>query len=161
MSWGDAARTDYAANDAGRTGRGDYLVEQDTIVAQRPFAIASFTEASTSTAAWADAGDVNLRTPDFAVAGWFLHGHVYVKVAAGSGGQVRLTNVTDSNDGTAQTGISNTAYAFSDDLSVQVDAGPHTAVNIKVQIWGDGTNLMYAKNSDLTVLYALFWWAPS
>jgi len=161
MAWGAFARTDYAANDGGRTARGDYLVEQDTIVAQRPFAVLQFAEVSQTAAAWADAGDFQVRVPDFALAGWFLHGHVYIKVAAGTGGQVRLTNVTDANDGTAQTGVSNTTYAASSDLSVQVDAGPHADVNIKVQIQGDAVNAMFAKNKDTDTLYAMFRWAST
>ena len=161
MSWADFAATDYAANDAMRTGRGDYLRERDVLIAARPFALYNFAEASTSVAAWADAGDFQIRTPDYAIAGWFLHAYIEIKVAAGTGGQVRLTNVTDSNDGTAQTGVSNTTYAWSDDLSVQVDAGEHQDVNFKVQIWGDGANLMYARNLQSLYYYATAWWAPT
>jgi len=159
MAWADQALTDYAADKAGRTGRGDYLTEQDQIIAKRPFALEQFAQFSTITASWQDAADLQVRVPDFGVAGWFLHGYVRVKVAAGSGGQIRLQNVTDSNDGTAQTGISGTSYAFSNDLSVQVDAGPHADVNIKVQVQGDGVNLMYVDNSDSNIYYCLFWWA--
>ena len=162
MAWTDFARTDFAANDAGRTGRGDYLRERDTLVAERPFLLENFIEFSTTTAAWVDARDFNIRTPDYAIAGWFLHAHLEVHVAAGSGGQIRLTNVTDSNDGTAQTGISDASYVLSSDLSVQVDAGEHTAVNIKVQIQADGTNLMFVQNGlGTSTHYCLAWWSPS
>ncbi len=161
MSWTSFARTDFAANDAGRTARGDYLVERDTLVAGRPFAAKQFAEISRSTASFGDAVDFTMRTPDFAIAGWFLHAQFEIKVAAGSGGQIRLQNVTDSNDGTAQTGISNTSYALSDDLSVQVDAGEHQDVNIKVQIQGDGSNNMTVRNSQAGYYYATMWWEPT
>jgi len=162
MSWTDFVRTDFAADKAGRTGRFDYLVERDTLIAQRPFAIDNYTEASQTTAAWADAADFQIMVPDFAVAGWFLHGFVQVKVAAGTGGMIRLVNVTDSNNGTAQTGIANTVYAFSADLSVQVDAGPHTDLNVKVQIQGDGTNAMLTVNAaSPAAYYGLFRWSAT
>lgn len=162
MSWTDFARTDFAANKAGRTGRFDYLVERDVLIAQIPFAIDNYTEATQTAASWADAADFEIMVPDFAVAGWFLHGFVQVKVAAGTGGMIRLVNVTDSNDGTAQTGIDNTTYAFSDDLSVQVDGLPHNVVNIKVQIQGDGTNAMLTVNAaSPAVYYGLFRWSPT
>jgi len=160
VAWTDFARTDYAANQGGRTARGDYLVERDILAVGRPFPLAQFVEFSTATASWQDAADFTIRTPDMAVAGWFLHAHLFVKVAAGTGGQVRLTNVTDSNDGTAQTGISSASYIWSDDLSVQVDAGEHADVNIKVQVQGDGANLMYVDGGlGVSITYfATAWW---
>ncbi len=160
MSWTDFARTNFAANKGMRTGRFDYLVERDVLIAQRPFAIDNYAEASQTAASWADAADFQITVADYAVAGWFLHGFVQVKVAAGSGGMIRLVNVTDSNDGTAQTGISNTTYAFSSDLSVQVDAGAHTDLNVKVQIQGDGSNAMLTIN-NVGGYQGLFRWSPT
>ena len=161
MAWTDFARTDFAADDPGRTARGDYLRERDTLLGARPFALSQFTEQTQSAASWADAADFTIRTADYAVAGWFLHAYLEIKVAAGTGGMIRLVNVTDGNNGTAQTGVSNTTYALSDDLSVQVDAGEHQDVNIKVQIQGDGTNNMFARNVQGGYYYAMAWWAPS
>ena len=163
MSWGDFAAADYAADTPGRQERGDYLVERDILTAGRPFALAQFVEFSTITASWQTAADFTIRTPDYAVVGWFLHAHLFVKVAAGTGGQVRLTNVTDSNDGTAQTGISNTSYAWSNDLSVQVDAGEHADVNIVIEVQGDGAELMYVDGGlGVSITYfATAWWAPT
>ncbi len=159
--WTDFARTDFAANKAGRTGRLTYLVERDVHLASRPFAFEQFAETSQTAASWADAADFTLRTPDYAVIGWFVHVHLEVKVAAGSGGMIRLQNVTDSNDGTAQTGVSDASYVLSDDLSVQVDVGEHAALNIKVQIWGDGANAMFVRNTQTGYYYATAWWAPT
>ena len=162
MAWGDFASADYAADTPGRQERGDYLSERDRILAGRPFTIENFAEASTTAADWTtDAADFYVRTPDYAVPGWFLHGRVYIKVAAGTGGMIRLSNTTDSNDGTAQTGISSAVWIWSDDLSVQVDAGPHTDINVKVQIQGDGANLMYTHLFSATYNYGSFWWEPS
>ena len=161
MAWTDFARTDFAADDPGRTGRGDYLVERDTLAAGRPFGAEQFAEFSTTTASFQDAASFTVRTPDFAVAGWFLHAQFEVKVAAGSGGQIRLQNVTDSNDGTAQTGISDASYVMSDDISVQVDAAEHADVAIKVQVQGDGANLMFVRNTQTAYYYATLWWEPS
>ncbi len=160
MSWTSFARTDFAANDAGRTARGDYLVERDTLVAGRPFAAEQFAEFSSITLA--DAADFTIRTPDFAIAGWFLHAVFEVKVAAGTAGQIRLRNVTDSNNGAFDTGISNTSYALSGDMSVQVDAGEHTDVNIKVQVQNaDATNLLFVRNTQTGYYYATMWWEPT
>jgi len=159
--WSDFARTDFAANDAMRTGRGDHLVERDELIKSRPFNLGAFAEASTAASAWSAAADLYVRVPEYAIAGWFLHGRVWVKVAAGSDGRIRLQNVTDANDGTAQTGISGTSYAWSDDLSVQVDAGEHSLVNVKVQIWGDGANLMYAHNILTDGFYGNFYWSAT
>ena len=161
MSWGDFARTDYAANKALRTGRGAYLVERDTLIATRPLTIQQYGATSHTAATWSPVADFTIRTPDFAVAGWFLHAHLEVKVDAGTGGMIRLVNVTDSNNGTAQTGISNTDYALSDDLSVQVDVGEHADVNITVEIQGDGANAMWSRNWQTGYYYATAWWASS
>ncbi len=161
MAWTTFARTDFDANDAGRTGRGDYLVERDTLAAGRPFAAEQFAEFSTTNASYQDAATFTIRTPDFAITGWYLHAHFEVKVAAGSGGAIRLQNVTDSQDGTAQTGISGTSYALSSDLSVIVNAGEHADVNIKVQVLGDAVNLMFVRNFQTDYYYATLWWEPT
>ncbi len=158
--WTDFARTVYLASRAGRTGRGDYLVARDILAAQRPFAAEQFAEFSTVTLG--NAADFTIRTPDCVVPGWFLHAIFEVKVATGTGGDIRLVNVTDSNNGAFQTGISNTSYALSDDISVQVDAGEHADVNFQVQIQNsDATNLMFVRNTQAAYYYAMMWWEPT
>ncbi len=161
MAWTTFARTDFAADDALRTGRGDYIVAKDVLLARRPFAVGHFVEFSTTNAAFQDAASFGILIPDYAISGWFIHCKLQIKVAAGSGGEIRLVNVTDSNDGTAQTGISNTTYAPSDDISVQVDAGEHSALSMKVQVKGDGANLMFVKNPISEGYNGTFWWAAT
>lgn len=158
MAWTTFARTDFAANDAGRTARGDYLVERDTLAAGRPFGAEQFAEGSTTNSSFQTAATFNIRTPDFAIIGWYLHGQFEVKVAAGTGGSIRLVNVTNSQNGTAQTGISNTSYAMSSDLSVIVNTGEHVDVSIRVQISGDSSNLMFVRNTQADYYYATMWW---
>lgn len=158
MAWGDQAIGNYAADKAGRTSRGAYLIEQQQIIMTRPFGVEQFAEASHSGASWSQAASFSVLTPDFLLSGGTIHAQLMVKVAAGSGGQIRLVNQTDSNNGTAATGISSGSYTFSDEISVQVDSVPHTVVTIDVEIQGDGTNLMYVKNTDTDYYYATFWW---
>ena len=161
MAWTTFARTDFAANDAGRTARGDYLVERDTLAAGRPFASDQFAEFSTTSSSFQDAATFTIRTPDFAVTGWYLHASLEVKVGSGSNGGIRLANVTDSQNGTALTGLSNTSYEMSADLSVIVNAGEHSDVSIKVQIFSDTTNLMFVRGTQSSYYYATFWWEPT
>ena len=156
MAYGDFARTDYDEKCYSEE-RVQHLEERDRILGARPFA-AHFLEQSRSAASWASVHTFDTIVPDYA-AGWYLHAQLQIKVAAGTGGQIRLRDNTAGLDGTAQTGVANTSYDWSDDLSVLVASVAHTEISVSVQLQGDGTNNMFVQGGTATHEFLTWRWS--